>query len=314
MSEVKKGIPNNGIKFKNGPKNKNVTSKSKDLKSGNMVKSKKLVKSNTTFNSHTNGNKHHINNNISDQNMSDIDSESDWEYEGPLQLAPNPNERSKHQKNPPPPPQRHWNNEPLNYRPANVINYHPNQNSYGNGNSNRDNNEGGGAVWQRQSYKKYNSRQNSPKRENKVDRYSYQVTEIGRDGEQTFEERTIFKDDIQVEHTVSQKKKINRVQHLRKSNINKLEGMKERKATRFVLTKVNPELTPEDVECYILENFDEINDVYVRKKPMKNHTNYATFVFIINSQEEIDCYGLETHDWPDGVRCFLSPNEPGPRY
>ena len=61
--------------------------------------------------------------------------------------------------------------------------------------------------------------------------------------------------------------------------------MKERTATRFVLTKVAPELTADDVEYYILENFEEINDVFVRKNPMKNHMNYATFVFIINSQE-----------------------------
>ena len=64
---------------------------------------------------------------------------------------------------------------------------------------------------------------------------------------------------------MSQKKKINRVSALKNANINKLEGMKERKATRFVLTKVRPDLTEEDVEYYILDNFED-NDVYVRKK------------------------------------------------
>ena len=63
-----------------------------------------------------------------------------------------------------------------------------------------------------------------------------------------------------------------------------------------------------------LDQLGHINDVYVRKNPMKQHMDYATFIFIVNSQEEVDCAGLETHDWPDGVKCFLSHYEPRPRY
>ena len=81
-----------------------------------------------------------------------------------------------------------------------------------------------------------------------------------------------------------------------------------------MLTKVAPELTAEDVEYYILEIFEEINDVYVRKKSMKNHINYATFVFIINSCEEVDVDRMKKHNWPGSVMCFLSPYEHRARF
>ena len=115
--------------------------------------------------------------------MSDIDSESDWENEGPLQLAANPNERMKHRKNLPPPPQMPWSNEPQSFKPYKVTNYHLNQDAYGNRNST----EAIGPAWERQSHRRLKSRQNSPKRQSKVDRHSYQVKETGSDGEQNIQ-------------------------------------------------------------------------------------------------------------------------------
>ena len=99
----------------------------------------------------------------------------------------------------------------------------------------------------------------------------------------------------------------------KRTNQKELGSAKKSISTRFVLTRVEPEQTVEDVEFYLLENFEEINDVYVRKNPM-THDKYATFVFIISSENEIDVRMIEDHDWPGRVKCFFSPNERHRRY
>ena len=73
-------------------------------------------------------------------------------------------------------------------------------------------------------------------------------------------------------------------------------------------------MTEEQVEFYLLDNFDQIEDVYIRKNEMKRHNNYTTFIFIVNSDEEIDIRMLENHNWPGGVKCFFAPPSDRPRY
>ena len=87
--------------------------------SGNNKNQRKNNNSEVTFNSHPNRSKCHIN---SDGTMSDIDSDSDWEDEGPLKLAANPNVIRNRKKSPVPPPQRRWNSEPSNTTHSNVTN------------------------------------------------------------------------------------------------------------------------------------------------------------------------------------------------
>ena len=79
--------------------------------------------------------------------------------------------------------------------------------------------------------------------------------------------------------------------------------MKIKIATRFLLTKVNPKMTEKSVEAYILRNF-EVNEVYVRKNPMR-FPNYCSFIFITNSEEEMDIDEFEQHQWPGEIKCFL---------
>ena len=44
------------------------------------------------------------------------------------------------------------------------------------------------------------------------------------------------------------------------------------------------------------------------------HGDYATFVFIVKSEEPIDVEELEYHDWPEGIKCFFSPRSKPQRY
>ena len=139
---------------------------------------------------------------------------------------------------------------------------------------------------------------------------SYQVS----DENEVIEEKAVYEDGYQVYHSVAHKKKMKRLEKLKKSKTRDLASMKEIVATRFVLTKVMPEMAEEDVERYLLENFDEIKEVYIRKNDMRKHNYYSTFVFIVNSQEEIEIDEIVNHNWPGKVMCFFTPNDNRRRY
>ena len=119
----------------------------------------------------------------------------------------------------------------------------------------------------------------------------------------------MYKDDTEIAHTFSQKKKIDRLKQLRQTKRKKLEGMKEKISTRFLLCKVHPTLDAEDVEDEILTNFKFIKEVYVRKCPMDKHSDYANFIFIVKSTEEVDIDAIEDFNWPGKIRCYYSPND-----
>ena len=69
-----------------------------------------------------------------------------------------------------------------------------------------------------------------------------------------------------------------------------------------------PDTTEEEIELDLLDWFEEFEEVYVRKNPMKKHTRYATFVVIITSENELDLETIENFKWPGEVRCFFAPN------
>ena len=88
--------------------------------------------------------------------------------------------------------------------------------------------------------------------------------------------------------------------------------MKRKISTRFLLTKAKPSMSEEAVERYILKNFD-VDFVYVRKNQMK-FDNYSSFIFIINSDEELNIRDFENHDWPGLLKCFFAPNSKNKGY
>ena len=78
--------------------------------------------------------------------------------------------------------------------------------------------------------------------------------------------------------------------------------------TRFVLTNVDPETENEDIEYHILSNFDDVDEVYIRKNDQKRDTNYVSFVIIINSEYELNIRAFEQHRWGGHMRCFFAPH------
>ena len=83
---------------------------------------------------------------------------------------------------------------------------------------------------------------------------------------------------------------------------------------RFVLTLAHPDTTEDDVKIELLENFiDVIDEIFVRKNPMRNHRHYCSFVVFITSDEPLDVDVIENHVYPGDIRVFFAPNKVRPR-
>jgi len=42
---------------------------------------------------------------------------------------------------------------------------------------------------------------------------------------------------------------------------------------------------------------------------MDKHSDYANFIFIVKSTEELDIDTIEDFNWPGKIRCYFSPND-----
>ena len=50
------------------------------------------------------------------------------------------------------------------------------------------------------------------------------------------------------------------------------------------------------------------------KCPMEKHFEYANFIFIVKSTEEIDIDAVEDFNWPGKIRCYYSPKDNNTRF
>ena len=154
------------------------------------------------------------------------------------------------------------------------------------------------------------TRQSNSEKPNTVREVSCQLISSGNDGEEVIEEKSVYHDDFQVYHSSAYKRKMKRLEKLRQNENNRgIQPAKSKVKTRFIFTKLNPESTEEDVELELLDFFEEFEEVYVRKTQMKKHSRYASFVFIVTSENELDVQAIENANWPGQVRCFFAPNQ-----
>ena len=234
--------------------------------------------------------------------------------DGPLQMAPDPNKNS-FEKNVVQEtsfqPQRFW-------EPEQSVN-HSNQNSVAN--SWPIHNQGFvlGANSYAMPYERFpvpsrgnESHPHAPQNKKCVEKTSYHFSSVGEEGEEVIEESTVCEDGFKIFHSSAYKKKMKRLEKLKQKNVEDLESMKRKIATRFLLTKAKPSMSEEAVERYILLHFD-VDEVYVRKNQMK-FDNYSSFIFIINSDNELDIDEFEGHQWPGLLKCFFAPNKKNSRY
>ena len=280
----------------------NVRVKDKATKVNNIKESKKQIRDqNMTFESHPNlsrfkklgkvtskSNKHR-------NKAQKIDTESDYETDdtlesgseslnlsdGPIQFAPDPNKKYADKLKGAVPkiyPQRVW--DPEHFPNTNVNSYQVN---------NWPKNHGGdGGYYHRKTEYGPNHPCRDPStaisRPKLVEKRSYHISSVGNDGEEMIEENSVTEDGFQIYHSTAYKKKMKRLEKL--ENEGELESMKRKIVTRFLLTKCKPDMTKKKVEKYILRNFN-VDEVFVRKNPMK-FPYYSSFIFIINSEDELD--------------------------
>ena len=222
---------------------------------------------------------------------------NDTEIYGPLRIAPDPTEKFYEQRGDNKPsvnPRRQWDSDSGQISPnQNLVinNYPPQQHGkslYGIKSPpvrpNRYDNE---ATTSKNSHN--NSYETVNTSETSADKLD--SSDIENESESEFEFPSAYK------------KKLRRLQKLEDQNIEDLASIKKEITTRFLITRAKPSMTKESVERYILLNFN-IDAVYVRK--CKNLSN---FIFIINSEEELDKDEFEHHEWPGEIRCFFAPNE-----
>ena len=225
-------------------------------------------------------------------------SQNEFECDGPLQIAPDPTEKffeSNKETKPHVNPTRQWGSEagPSYQNPNTVINNWPAQ-QHGNSNSLRNNRKP--KNYENEDIRSQNSDGAVTDHASSINEDSVVTVDQSSDNENNSDNENGF------EFSSAYKKKLNRLEKLKQNNHEKLTSMKRNIASRFLLTSAKPSMSVEAVELYILENFS-IGEVYVRKNAMK-YTNRSSFIFIINSTEELDTDELEDHEWPWRIQCF----------
>ena len=297
---------------------KQTNNNTKDLDSSNKKIQSKTNVSNSTYNSHSNQSK--FLNKKKCLNNDDTSSESDYESEtsfndGPLILAPNPNEKYlKNRKSSPPAkqpviPQRIWEMDPLqnlvtninqnqatgnNTTPPTFVNLNNSPPRYNNRNENS-----------------YNNKNNNNNKPNCIRENSYIVSTENEHGEVRIEDKSILHDGFEVYHSTAYKKRLKRMEKLNSRMEKKdLISAKRPVGTRFILTNVSLDITEEDVEDHLFKDFEWLSNVYIRRCRLK-HDKFASFVFIVYEEEEVDPKIFENHRWPGRIRCFFSPNDRG---
>ena len=331
---VKKAMENKksgNIMSKKDSKNEKKTYSDITKKGGQINKDKEAT--DKTFNSHPNRSSAQVMENKGEDNISlcsTIISESDWEEsrdkhqrrkntmegknkvkcDGPLLLSANPFKNfvetddnvAQKKGDPLPAPRRIWEEEKI----PNNQNYHI-SNSFPN--HSKPVFPSQPAVHSVPFSSRAQPKPSNSDKPNTIREVSCQLISTGDTGEEVIEEKSIYHDDFQVYHSSAYKRKMKRLEKLRNDENNKgLKSAKSKVKTRFILTKLAPESTEEEVELELLDYFEDFEEVYVRKTQMKKHTRYSTFVFIVTSENELDVEAIENSDWPGEVRCFFAPN------
>ena len=196
--------------------------------------------------------------------LSDVDSESEWESicDGPLELAIDPSLKFKKNNNKDKKseikeqlnPQRNWEPE----RQINVnVNPHTSNNL-----PNQCQGYGGHATSSTSSAGHQNRGLVENQRGKKVTKKSYHISSVGESGEVSLEQQIVNEDGEQVLNNISFKKKINQKRLEELENEEDLLPMRRKIATRFLLTLCDPRMTVGSVEKYFRKHFEVGGNLY----------------------------------------------------
>ena len=208
-------------------------------------------------------------------------------------------------------PQRYWerdNTVPYNNQNHQTQNYNlVNQPPRYHGGYTHHHSEGRA---QKRDYREY-------QRPNHVSETSRRLTSVGADGTTVqVTSSSITHDGKEVYVKSSEEVRQDKLKELENEGINgNLEGPKRPNVLRLFITKVSPNTTEKKMEYYILQNFNNIGKVIVRKLDMVKSGYYASFIVqvITDADTKLDFEYFEDHDWPNGIKVFPG-REPGEWY
>ena len=207
-------------------------------------------------------------------------------------------------------PQRYWEKDLTLPPPPHYNNSNNNYNS--------DRNQGGSCnvfsqppQYPHQQRNLYNNNGNDLSvRPKHISENTRHVSTVGPDGS-TFQVTTSSTrhDGEEVHNRTEQNIRLQRMEQLKSSgNIGRLKGTQRPHSLKVFITRVNPEATPEDMEHFLLENFQSLEKVIIRQQPMHHTRHYQSFVIILISKKALNICDFENYDWPDDIKCFPGIN------
>ena len=90
-----------------------------------------------------------------------------------------------------------------------------------------------------------------------------------------------------------------------------LTGVEKRQPILLYVTFCHPEAMAEDIESYIMDNFEGVADASARKTIMKNHQDYCSFTVVVRGKDLSIEQLTDPDSWPDNIKVF--PREGGGR-
>ena len=152
------------------------------------------------------------------------------------------------------------------------------------------------------------NKQNYQQMPNHVQETSRRLTKIEADGTSYQMMATSIEHDGEEVYSKSVEEiKEDKLNQLRNNGIEgNLEGSKRPNQIKLFITQVAPHTSAAEMEYYILENFPEVINVYVRKTQMFKNKYYASFVVIAKADSDtiLDLEDFQSHNWPDDIKVF----------
>ena len=197
-------------------------------------------------------------------------------------------------------PQRYWENDK-------TVSQN-NQRNYQYQNQNNSNHPYRNYIAYHQQNQEKRNERSYQQRPNHVQETSRRLTTIEADGTSYQMMATSIEHDGEQVYTKSVEEiKEDKLNQLRDNGIQgNLEGSKRPNQIKLFITRVAPQTSAAEMEYYILENFPEVINVYVRKTQMFKNKYYASFVVIAkaNSDTILELEDFQSHNWPDDIVVF----------
>ena len=161
-----------------------------------------------------------------------------------------------------------------------------------------------------QSNHQSNHRNDHNTRPNHISENTRHVSTVGPDGSTFQVTTTSRRHDGEVYNRTEENVRLQRMEQLKSNGNNgRLQGSQKRpESLKLFITRVNPQATPQDMQYFLLDNFNFLEKVIIRPQPMHHTRYYQSFVVILISKKPLYFSEFENFTWPDDIKCFRGLN------